>query len=335
METIVNQDADNIFLDINKKNRPNDPLISCIAPCYNEGANLETLAKEVDRIFKNLKLRYELILVNDGSRDNTAAVAHSLLQQFPIKLIQLSRNYGKEIALSAGIDHAKGDCAILIDADLQHPPELISDFYQHWREGYDMVYGYRASRDDESLLKRSFVGFFYGLMNFGQKRKIVPNTLDYRLMDKKVLVAMSSMPENNRFMKGLYSWVGFTNIGLPVEISDRTAGQTSFGFFNLFKLAMTGLTAFSNVPLRLWGILGAIISLLSFAYGFWVAIETLIWGNPTAGWPTVIVVQAFLGGVLLMSIGILGEYIGRIFTEVKRRPLYFVSHVIQSDEHPD
>lgn len=335
METIVNQDADNIFLDINKKNRPNDPLISCIAPCHNEGANLEALAKEVDRIFKNLKLRYELILVNDGSRDNTAAVAHSLLQQFPIKLIQLSRNYGKEIALSAGIDHAKGDCAILIDADLQHPPELISDFYQHWREGYDMVYGYRASRDDESLLKRSFVGFFYGLMNFGQKRKIVPNTLDYRLMDKKVLVAMSSMPENNRFMKGLYSWVGFTNIGLPVEISDRTAGQTSFGFFNLFKLAMTGLTAFSNVPLRLWGILGAIISLLSFAYGFWVAIETLIWGNPTAGWPTVIVVQAFLGGVLLMSIGILGEYIGRIFTEVKRRPLYFVSHVIQSDEHPD
>ena len=335
MATTYTQDADSIFLEINKKNRPSDPLISCIAPCYNEAANLEGLAAEIDRIFKGLNLRYELILVNDGSRDNTAAIAHSLLKKFPIKLIQLSRNYGKEIALSAGIDHAQGDCSILIDADLQHPPELITEFYQHWRDGYDMVYGFRASRQDESFLKRSFVGFFYGLMNLGQKRKIVPNTLDYRLMDSKVVAAMKSMPENNRFMKGLYSWVGFTNIGLPVEISDRTAGQTSFGFINLLKLAITGLTAFSNVPLRLWGILGAVISFLSFAYGAWVAIETLIWGNPTAGWPTVIVVQAFLGGILLTSIGILGEYIGRIFTEVKRRPLYFVSHVIQSDEKTD
>jgi glycosyltransferase involved in cell wall biosynthesis len=335
MATTLPQDADSIFLEINKKNRPSNPLISCIAPCYNEAANLENLATKIDRIFKGLNLRYELILVNDGSHDQTAAIAHGLLKKFPIKLIQLSRNYGKEIALSAGIDHAQGDCSILIDADLQHPPELITAFYQHWQDGYDMVYGYRASREDESLLKRSFVGFFYGLMNLGQKRKIIPNTLDYRLMDKKVVTAMTSMPENNRFMKGLYSWVGFTNIGLPVEISDRTAGKTSFGFINLLKLALTGLTAFSNVPLRLWGILGAVISLLSFAYGTWVAIETLIWGNPTAGWPTVIVVQAFLGGILLTSIGILGEYIGRIFTEVKRRPLYFVSHVIQSDEQTD
>ena len=331
----MTQDADYIFLDINKKNRPKDPLVSCVVPCYNEASNLEALATEINRIFKNLKLRYELILVNDGSRDQTATIAYHLLKKFPIKLIQLSRNYGKEIALSAGIDHASGDCTILIDADLQHPPELINDFYQHWIAGYDMVYGYRESRKDESLLKRSFVGFFYGLMNLGQKRKITPNTLDYRLMDRKVVEAMKSMPENNRFMKGLYSWVGFTNIGLPVEISDRTAGETSFGFINLFKLALTGLTAFSNVPLRLWGILGAIISLLSFAYGIWVTIETLVWGNPTAGWPTVIVVQAFLGGILLMSIGIMGEYIGRIFTEVKRRPLYFVSNVLQSEEVQD
>lgn len=335
MPTLHNDDADSIFLRINQENRPSNPLISCVVPCYNEAKNLNALAIKIDEVFKNLKLRYELILVNDGSHDNTAAIAHNLLNKFPIKLIQLSRNYGKEIALSAGIDYANGDCSILIDADLQHPPELITDFYNHWRNGYDMVYGYRASREDESFLKRIFVHFFYGLMNFGQKRKIIPNTLDYRLMDKKVMDAMKSMPESNRFMKGIYSWVGFTNIGLPVEISNRTAGKTSFGLINLLKLAITGLTAFSNVPLRLWGILGAIISMMAFAYAFWITIKTFIWGNPTAGWPTVIVIQTFLGGILLMSIGILGEYIGRIFTEVKRRPLYFVSHVIKSDEHKD
>ena len=332
MNDTITRDIDDVFLELNKKSRPTNPLMSCVAPCYNEEANLQSLVEKVDEIFKGLNLNYELILVNDGSRDKTLAVAYQLLKQYPIKIVQLSRNYGKEIALSAGIDHAEGDLAILIDADLQHPPELITEFVQKWKDGYDMVYGYRSSREDESFLKRSFVKFFYGLMNMGQIRKIVPNTLDYRLMDKKVIEAMKSMPENNRFMKGLYSWVGFTNIGLPVEIADRTGGQTSFGFSNLFKLAVTGLTSFSNVPLRLWGILGAIISLFAFLYGIWVILETMIWGNPTAGWPTVIVFQAFLGGILLMSIGIMGEYIGRIFTEVKRRPLYFVSNVVKSDE---
>ena len=239
---------------------------------------------------------------------------------------------GKEIALSAGIDHAEGDVTVIIDADLQHPPVFIEDFYKHWQAGYDMIYGYRVSRNDEPFLKRCFVKFFYGLMNIGQTRKITPNTLDFRMMDKKAITAMQAMPESNRFMKGLYSWVGFTNIGIPVDIPERTAGETSFGFMNLLKLALTGLTSFSNVPLRLWGILGAVISLMSFVYGLWIVIETLIWGNPTPGWPTVIAFQAFLGGILLMSIGIIGEYIGRIFSEVKRRPLYFISHVIQSDE---
>jgi glycosyltransferase involved in cell wall biosynthesis len=332
MNTNLLPNANEVFLDINSKSRPKNPLVSCIVPCYNEAANLETLTIEVDQIFKKLNLRYELILVNDGSTDHTALVAKNLIHKFPIKLIQLSRNYGKEIALSAGIDHAKGDFCILIDADLQHPPELINDFYQHWVDGYDMVYGFRASREDESFIKRYFVGFFYGLINLGQKIKITPNTLDYRLMDRKVIEAMRTLPESNRFMKGLYSWVGFTNIGLPVEISNRVAGHTSFNFINLLKLAVTGLTAFSNVPLRLWGIVGAVISLTSFAYGFWVLIETLIWSNPTPGWPTVIVFQSFLSGIILMSIGIVGEYIGRIFTEVKRRPLYFVSQIIESDE---
>lgn len=332
MYTNLTHNANEVFLNINKENRPDNPLVSCVAPCYNEASNIEALANEIHQIFQKLNLRYELILVNDGSTDNTALIAKNLLKNFPIKFIQLSRNYGKEIALSAGIDHAKGDFCILIDADLQHPPQLINDFYEHWLEGYDMVYGFRVSREDESLAKRCFVSFFYNLINLGQKIKITPNTLDYRLMDRKVMEAMKALPESNRFMKGLYNWVGFTNIGLPVELSSRVAGQTSFNFINLFKLAMTGLTAFSNVPLRLWGILGAIISLTSFAYGFWVLLETLIWGNPTPGWPTVIVFQSFLSGILLMSIGIIGEYIGRIFTEVKRRPLYFISQIMESDD---
>ena len=331
MDSSIKRDVDSAILEINRRQRKAVPFISCVAPCYNEANNIQRLCEEVDAVFKKIGTPYELILVNDGSQDDTMAVAYGQIDRYPLKLVQLSRNYGKEIALSAGIDHANGDIAVIIDADLQHPPVFIEDFYRNWQQGYDMIYGYRASRDDEPLLKRWFVKFFYGLMNLGQSRRITPNTLDFRMMDQRVVNAMRSMPENNRFMKGLYSWVGFTNIGIPVEIPERVAGQTSFGFKSLFKLALTGLTSFSNVPLRLWGILGAIISLMSFIYGLWIVVETLIWGNPTPGWPTVIAFQAFLGGILLMSIGIMGEYIGRIFTEVKRRPLYFVSNVIQSD----
>jgi len=326
------RDIDSTCLAVNKAARSTLPFISCVVPCYNEQNNIERLCREVDLVFKKICVPYELILVNDGSLDNTLSVAYNQINFFPIKIIQLSRNFGKEIAQSAGIDYAEGDITVIIDADLQHPPVFIEKFYEYWLAGYDMIYGYRVSRNDEALLKRLFVKFFYGLMNIGQSRKIIPNTLDFRMLDKKVVNALKAMPESNRFMKGLYNWVGFISIGIPVDIPERVAGKSNFGFISLFKLAITGLTSFSNIPLRLWGILGAIFSLISFIYGLWITIETLIWGNHTSGWPTVIAIQTFLGGVLLMSIGIIGEYIGRIFSEVKRRPLYFISNVIKSNK---
>lgn len=332
MDSTIKRDVCDTILEINKNTRIQNPLISCVVPCYNEAKNLKNLCLEVDAIFKKIGVSYELIIINDGSKDDTFFVAYELIRTYPIKLIHLSRNYGKEIALTAGIDNAYGDITVMLDADLQHPPIFIEDFYHHWQKGYDMIYGYRSCRNDETLFKRLFTKFFYGLINFGQSRKIIPNILDFRMMDKKVINALQAMPENNRFMKGLYSWIGFTNIGIPVRIPERTAGITSFGFMSLFKLAITGLTSFSNIPLRLWGFLGAIMSILSLMYGVWILFATLIWGNPTPGWPTVIVFQSFFGGILLMSIGIIGEYIGRIFTEVKRRPLYFISNIIQSNE---
>ena len=269
-------------------------------------------------------------LVDDGSRDATVERVMSAMDDLPVSLVQLSRNFGKEIALTAGIAEAKGDLAVLIDSDFQHPPELIPAFIEQWRRGYDMVFAVRSDRNDESLLKRTFTHVFYGLLNFGERNKIPENTQDFRVLDRSLLDALNSMPERNRFMKGLYNWVGFTRLGIKVRTDPRRHGKSSFNFMSLLRLAATGLTAFSNVPLRLWTVIGAVISFASIAYAIYIVIETLLFGNNASGWPTLVVAVTFLGGVQLLSIGILGEYIGRIFTEVKQRPAYFVSRVVRS-----
>ena len=193
-----------------------------------------------------------------------------------------------------------------------------------------MVFAVRSDRNDESLLKRTFTHVFYGLLNFGERNKIPENTQDFRVLDRSLLDALNSMPERNRFMKGLYNWVGFTRLGIKVRTDPRRHGKSSFNFASLLRLAATGLTAFSNVPLRLWTVIGGVISFASIAYAIYIVIETLLFGNNASGWPTLVVAVTFLGGVQLLSIGILGEYIGRIFTEVKQRPAYFVSRVVRS-----
>jgi glycosyltransferase involved in cell wall biosynthesis len=324
-------DTESVFLlQIRSRERPADPLISCLVPAFNEEGNIVPMLHTLHAILKAQGLRHELIVIDDGSRDATVERVMSVIDQLPVTLIQLSRNFGKEVALSAGIDQARGDVAVLLDSDFQHPPELIPSFLAQWRRGYDMVFAVRSDRNDESFIKRAVTHLFYKLLNLGERNKIPENTQDFRVLDRCMLEALKSMPERNRFMKGLYNWVGFTRLPITVRTDPRRHGTSSFNFYSLFRLAATGLTAFSNVPLRLWTVIGGIVSLASIAYAAFIVMDTLLFGNSESGWPTIVASIAFLGGIQLMSIGILGEYIGRIFTEVKQRPAYFISRITKN-----
>ncbi|TWC39559.1 glycosyltransferase involved in cell wall biosynthesis [Pseudomonas sp. SJZ079] len=307
--------------------RPHDPLVSCVIPAFNEQDNIVPLLKTLHRVLNEAGCRHELLVVDDGSSDSTVPRIVSEAAALPVVLIQLSRNFGKEIALSAGIDQAQGDVAVLIDGDFQHPPEMVPAFLKQWRAGYDMVYSVRTCRKDEGLLKRLFTRAFYSLLNSGARHRIPENTQDFRVLDRCILDALRQMPERNRFMKGLYNWVGFTQVAIETQTRQRRHGKSSFNFSSLLRLAMTGLTAFSNMPLRIWTIIGCVISLLSIAYAGLELVRTLLFGNALPGWPTLTVAITFLGGVQLLSIGILGEYIGRIFDEVKQRPRYLISRI--------
>ncbi len=301
--------------------------MSCIIPVYNEQDNVYDMIKITAHIISHLVEEYEIIVVDDGSRDNSFMNASQAINEVPIKIIELSRNFGKEIAISAGLEHCDGDVAILIDCDFQHPPELIPDFYQKWQEGYDMAYAVRESRKNEKLSKKLYTKIFYWILNIGVKVKVPKNTQDYRILDRKVINAINSMPEKNRFMKGLFNWVGFKSIPLIVHTESRKSGKSSFNFSSLGRLGITAITAFSNMPLRIWVLAGFTVSLLSIFYGLYIFFDTIFFGIKTDGWPTLITAISFLGGIQLISIGILGEYIGRIFEEVKNRPRYFIKEI--------
>jgi glycosyltransferase involved in cell wall biosynthesis len=304
--------------------RPAQPTISCVIPAYNESANIAAFLEALHSELLHHSSQVEMIVVNDGSRDDTTARVIAASQQLPVKLIDFSRNFGKEAALTAGIEHAECDVVILIDADFQHPVETISVFMTQWRAGFDMVYGVRTDRIGESVLKRKSANLFYWLVDRMSSVELPADAGDFRLLDRKVVQALRQLPERNRFMKGLYSWVGFTSVGVPFEVKDRAGGQTSFTFRNLWKLAMTGLVSFSDIPLRMWTVIGLVVSGISFLYAIYVVIKTMILGPDTSGWPTIVVAIMFFGGVQLISIGVLGEYIARIFNEVKQRPTYLV-----------
>jgi len=242
-----------------------------------------------------------------------------------VRYVQLSRNFGKEAALTAGIDRAQGEVVLLMDADLQHPASLVPDMVKAWCDGADMVCAARASRADESWAKRIGTAIFYQLVNRDAAVPIPVDAGDFRLMDRRVVEALKSLPERNRFMKGLYAWVGFRNEIIPYVPAERNAGTSSFSLARLAKLAFTGVTAFTNAPLRLWSAVGVVIALCAIAFGFWIVVEYFVYGNNVPGWATLVTSMMFFSGVQLLSIGILGEYVGRIFDEVKQRPVYLVS----------
>lgn len=298
--------------------------ISCIVPVFNEEAVVESFFTELQALLKTLTNDFEIVVIDDGSRDATIEKITSLPKDYHIKLLGLSRNFGKETALTAGLEHATGDVAIILDADFQHPLNVIPQFLKHWAEGFEMVYGVRENRDNESSVKRNFARLFYWLMTKITKIDIPNNAGDFRLLDRKVVDSLNQFQERSRFMKGMYAWVGFKRMAVPFIVQDRAAGNSSWGLARLTELALTGITTFSDIPLRVWGFIGFIISLISLIYAIYIVTVTLIFGADLPGFPSLIVAVMFLGGIQLLSIGILGEYIARIFTEVKQRPKYLV-----------
>jgi len=300
-------------------------VLSIVVPMYNEAANLDAFFQRTLAVVEGLHLTYEIVCINDGSQDNTLALLLTYHQHNPnIKIINLSRNFGKEIALSAGLDYVSGAAVIPIDADLQDPPELIAELIDMWQQGYDMVYATRRRRKGETLVKRVTARFFYQFIDFISEIRIPKNTGDFRLMDRRVVDALQDLPERTRFMKGLFAWVGFKQTAVTYDREPRSSGQTTWNYWRLWNFALDGITSFSAFPLKVWSYLGVFISLFSIFYALFLIIRTLIWGIDVPGYASMMVVILFLGGIQLITLGILGEYLARIYTEVKRRPLYLI-----------
>jgi glycosyltransferase involved in cell wall biosynthesis len=302
------------------------PTLSCVMPAYNEGKNLGALVPQVLQALQALGSQVEIVLINDGSKDNTAEVIRQLCaQHHEVVGIDLSRNFGKEAALTAGIDAARGEVVVLMDSDGQHPVSLVAEMVQRWREGSDVVYAIRRTRDDQSALHAGLTGLFYQLINMGNRVKIPAHAGDFRLMDRRVVDALKQLPERNRFMKGLYAWVGFASTAIDYEPLPRAAGESSFGLRGSFALALTGVLAFSIAPLRALTLLGLTLAMLALGYGAFVIAEYFLWGIDVPGYATLVVGLMFFSGIQLLSIGVLSEYVGRIYEEVKQRPMYLVS----------
>lgn len=306
-------------------NRPDSFRVSCVIPAYNEAANLKTVILDVIKTLQGLCSAYEVIVVNDGSQDVTQDVIRALMADHStLVLIDLSRNFGKEAAMTAGLAMAKGDIVFQIDADGQHPLDLFPVMLEKWKEGIDVIYAVRISRDDQHTLYVNLVSWFYRLINWGGRFDIPRNAGDFRLMDRKVVNALLSLSEANRFMKGLYAWVGFSSFAISYNPLPRLEGQSHYGLLGGFKLALTGMFAFSTAPLRLLTGSGLLLSFTAMLYILWVLFEHYFWGMTVPGYATLIVSIMFFSGIQLLALGIMSAYIARIYEEVKRRPLYLV-----------
>ena len=300
--------------------------ISVVVPVFNESANVAPLCERLTPVLDRVARSWEILFVDDGSSDDTLMAIRARNALDPrIGAIAFSRNFGKEIAIAAGLDHAKGSAVVIMDADLQHPPEVIEQFVARWREGYTMVYGQRRDREGESPVKRGFARLFYRLFDRFGETTLPEGAGDFRLIDRKGVEVLKSLGERARFSKGLYAWIGFRSVGVPFAVEDRRHGISKWSFGRLFRFAFDGIAAFSTAPLRVWTYLGGLISLMAFATALFFAIRTVLFGADVPGYPSLIVSIMFFSGVQLMSLGIIGEYIGRIFAEVKRRPLYVVA----------
>ena len=295
-------------------------------PAYNEAASLPDVLARVLLALRALSPRVELVVVDDGSRDDTVAVMRRLYAAEPaLRLVQLSRNFGKEAALTAGLAAARGEVVVLMDADGQHPPALLADMLRHWQGGADVVYAVRSTRADQSALHRRLVAAFYGIVNWRSRVRIPRDAGDFRLLDRRVVDALLALPERHRFMKGLYAWVGFPSVALDYEPLPRHAGESRYGLSGALGLGTTGLLAFTAAPLRVLGLLGVALAVAALGYGLWVVVEYFWRGINVPGYATLVVGMMFLSGVQLMSVGLLAEYVARIYDEVKQRPVFLVA----------
>jgi glycosyltransferase involved in cell wall biosynthesis len=299
--------------------------ITCVVPAFNEGQGIAEFLRELCAHLAGLADRYEVIVVDDGSRDDTKLKVIAMTKELPVRLISFSRNFGKEAAIGAGLDEANGDAVVIIDADFQQPISLITEFVAKWQEGFEMVYGLRKDRLTDPPIRRFLSRMFYKILSQGSKIEIPPDAGDFRLMDRRVVEALRQLPERGKFMKGLYNWVGFSQTSVPFEYGLRRDGASKFRFSSLFDLAITGLTSFSTFPLRVWIGVGSVISGLAILYALIIIGRTIFLGTDVPGWATLSVAITFLGGIQLFSIGILGEYVSCIYTEVKMRPNYLIA----------
>lgn len=300
--------------------------VSILVPCFNEAQSLELLYKEIVRVITTLEnYKWEILFVNDGSRDNTMEVIKGLREKDGrISYVDLSRNFGKENAMLAGFDYAKGDAVIIMDADLQHPPAVIPRMIQKWEEGYDDVYAQRKTRGKESWLRKRLTKSYYRLLQGSSRVDVLPNVGDFRLLDRKCVDALCQMRESGRYTKGMYCFIGFKKIGVEFETQDRVSGESSMSYKKLMNLALEGITSYTTAPLRWATFIGMVVSFFAFAYMVFVLIKALLYGDPVAGYPTLLTVILFIGGVQLLTIGIIGEYLAKVFVEVKNRPVYII-----------
>ncbi len=306
------------------------PTISVVVPAFNEAAGLELFHRRLVRAMCSLG-SWEVIYVNDGSDDSTRDVLEALHRtDNRVALLSLSRNFGKETAITAGLDHSAGDAVVVIDADLQDPPEMIPELFAAWRSGFDMVYAKRRNRPAETWMKRKTAQLFYWMMQGLGDLKLPRDTGDFRLMSCRVVDAVLRLREQHRFMKGLFAWVGYPTTFVLYDRSPRCAGHSKWNYWKLWNLAMEGITSFTVMPLKLATYVGVVVALLSVIYGVQVIVKTLIIGNPVAGYPSIMTVVLFLGGIQLVFLGVIGEYLGRVFNETKQRPLYLVERYVPS-----
>lgn len=319
---VVREDS-HIIVVSNKSTKP--ILVSIVVPVFNEGDVLRAFWSRLEKVLDELEVSSEVVFTNDGSTDGSLQILEELRNQDDrVAIVNLSRNFGKEIALTAGLDYATGEAAVVIDADLQDPPELMPEFIKHWRGGYDVVYGVRTSRLGESIVKRLTAFLFYRLMQMTGRVKIPMDTGDFRLLSRRAVESLKRLREQHRFMKGLFTWIGYRQKPIYYQRDGRYAGSTKWGYWKLFNLAAEGITSYTIAPLKFSTYMGLLSAAGAVMYSIVVISKTLMYGEPVRGYPTLLVVILFFGGVQLLALGIIGEYLGRIFNETKQRPLYFL-----------
>lgn len=300
-------------------------LLSVVVPAYNEESALPAFHERLCMVLDNIPMDIEIIYVNDGSADKTLSIMRRLRHaDIRVGIVNLSRNFGKEIASTAGLDHSRGDAVILMDADLQHPPEIIPVFLEHWREGYDVVYAKRESRDGESRFKKVLVQAFYFWIKKVSRVQISEGASDYRLLSRRALDSLNQCRERHRFMKGLFTWIGYPQKSVPYMPEARNSGTTKWSYWGLWTFALEGITSFTIAPLKIATYVGLIAALAAFIHAAIIVYRKLVYGDPVAGFPSLIVVVSLLGGIQLITLGVIGEYLGRMFEEAKQRPLYIV-----------